>query len=351
MPLPSRTRQACDRCHGQKLRCTKQVGSAICARCFKASVPCVYSPSGPQPVPQSLSLIDASFAAESAALEWGAFSFDQLLGPSNIPQVDTFFVEEGSSSQRTHEAAVNLRSQCFGRLSSVMVKVNEAFNGLPPVSKLHVPGPDLKLFCMQISESYNLKRSLELLLSQTQELADIYPIVIQLAFEQQHTPDCTLPQCVHTYKSHPTFGEDPFEIGVGSPKIDFTLLSQLISCHYRLHDTIELLASQAQVCFKISAASSHHGIESHRFDVPELRIGSFTLSSVTSSPAMATILVDLQFSLTQHIPKLQASIGRDGTREGKVLSLQCDMLKDRADSILVRLKTLRDAIISHGTTN
>ncbi len=44
-PQSLRRRAACDRCHSQKLRCLKPSGSEICARCLKARVPCVYSPS------------------------------------------------------------------------------------------------------------------------------------------------------------------------------------------------------------------------------------------------------------------------------------------------------------------
>lgn len=39
-----RKRSACDRCHGQKLRCIRQPGTEVCARCAKARAECIYSP-------------------------------------------------------------------------------------------------------------------------------------------------------------------------------------------------------------------------------------------------------------------------------------------------------------------
>lgn len=43
---PIKTRLACDRCHGQKLRCPKQAGSRVCTRCERAGVACIFSPIG-----------------------------------------------------------------------------------------------------------------------------------------------------------------------------------------------------------------------------------------------------------------------------------------------------------------
>ncbi|KAH7348436.1 hypothetical protein BKA65DRAFT_476850 [Rhexocercosporidium sp. MPI-PUGE-AT-0058] len=39
-----RRRAACDRCHSQKIRCPRRVGSEICDRCMKARTPCFFSP-------------------------------------------------------------------------------------------------------------------------------------------------------------------------------------------------------------------------------------------------------------------------------------------------------------------
>lgn len=44
-------RQSCDRCHKQKLRCTREgsgIGGGICDRCFRRHARCVYSPRLPK---------------------------------------------------------------------------------------------------------------------------------------------------------------------------------------------------------------------------------------------------------------------------------------------------------------
>ncbi|KAF4844674.1 Transcription factor ACEII [Colletotrichum siamense] len=343
MPLPPRNRQACDRCHSQKLRCPKQAGSAVCARCSKASVACVYSPAGPRPTTQDFAILEAPLVAETSALDWEPFSFDQLLTSQPISQLNI------SLSENTREAQLDPRARCFEQLSAMMLKLNEASNGLPPVSKLHVAASDLNLFCTQVNESYGLRRSLELMLGQTQQLIELYPEAIRLAVAYDAAPECILPNCVHTFKCRTDFGSDPFEAADRPSSVDFTLLNQLISCHYRLHDITELIFSHAQVCFKISVASAEYdGVENHRFDIPELRIGSFTLSPGSSPSVMSAILVDLQSSLARCVPKIQASLEGKAGRECQVLSLQCDMLKERADSIVDRLTKLRAAVIEAG---
>ncbi|KAF9869382.1 hypothetical protein CkaCkLH20_13151 [Colletotrichum karsti] len=342
MPLPRRTRQACDRCHGQKLRCPKQAGSAICARCSKAHVPCVYSAAGPQTTPGHL------IAEPPTPLDWDAFSFDHLLGPNAISQIDLSVAqEETSSSQITSQCLSDPRSQCFDKLATMMAKLNEAFNALPPVSKLHVPGPHLELFCLQVKDSYGLRQSLEIMLSQTQDLVDLYPNAIKLAVEHTKVPNCSIPDCVHTYQPQHDFGQDPFET---TSRIDFTLLNQLVSCHYRIHDITELIFSHAQVCFSKFLVSEHHEGEGerHQFDIPDLRVGSFTLSPGSSPSVITAILVDLQSSLARCVPKLQSTIAGDPTTECRVIYLQCDMLKDRTESIIQRFLKLREAITKAG---
>ena len=39
-----KTRSSCDRCHAQKLRCTREKGTDICHRCLRLQIPCRFSP-------------------------------------------------------------------------------------------------------------------------------------------------------------------------------------------------------------------------------------------------------------------------------------------------------------------
>ncbi|KAF6823658.1 hypothetical protein CPLU01_11292 [Colletotrichum plurivorum] len=347
---PPRTRQACDRCHGQKLRCPKQPGSAVCTRCSKAAVPCVYSPSGPlpppAPPPQDLFVTGAP-NDEIPSLDWLPFSFDQLPSPSaSALALDG---EQPRSTTTTPVPPLGPRAECSQRLSTVMATLTKAFDALPPPSKLHIPPSDLKACCMKLPGSHGLRTSLESMLSQTQELIDLYPVTIRLAVDQKQASDCALTDCIHLSEPHPDLGQSPYHpAALSASTFDYALLNLLVSCHCRVHDIIELILCHAQICFTITSGLPDNGIEQHSFDIPELRVGSYVPSSRASAPIITTILIDLQSNLAGRIPTLRASIDESSTMEGQILLLQCAMLKDRAESVAERLQKLRAAAIKAG---
>lgn len=349
---PPRTRQACDRCHGQKLRCPKQPGSAVCTRCSKAAVPCVYSPSGlplppaAAPPPQELFLPGAQ-NDDNPNLDWFSFSFDHLPSPSATALA--LEREQLGSTIATLAPPLGPRTECCDKLSTMMTTLTKAFDALPPPSKLHISPSDLKACCMKLPGSHGLKTSLELTLSQTQELIDVYPATIRLAIEQNPASDCALIDCIHLSKPHPDLGQSPYDpAALSASSLDYALLNQLVSCHCRVHDIMELILCHAQICFTISMVSPENDIEDHRLDIPQLRVGSFVPSSRASAPIITTILTDLHSKLTGRVSLLQKAIGESPTREGQVLLLQCSMLKDRAESIAGRLQKLRAAAAKTG---
>ncbi|CAK7235544.1 hypothetical protein SEUCBS140593_009318 [Sporothrix eucalyptigena] len=97
---PVKTRLACDRCHGQKLRCPKQTGSRICTRCERAGVACIFSPiGGPPRVGQNGQSFNypASSMFGSADLNAGDWpmQFDNSNGAGTNGNVATGFNLEG----------------------------------------------------------------------------------------------------------------------------------------------------------------------------------------------------------------------------------------------------------------
>ncbi|TDZ29493.1 Transcription factor ACEII [Colletotrichum spinosum] len=228
-----------------------------------------------------------------------------------------------------------------------MAQLNEALRHLPPVSKLHIAGPEVKRLCSVISTSYSLRQSLETMLAQAQQLVEIYPDTISLAVTHDDVAQCTLTNCIHTYKPHPDLGQDPFELAAHrSAPLDFLLLNQLVSCHYRLYDITELFLFHIHLCFKLSI-SSNPG-EVHQFEIPQLRIGSFTPSPRFSPSIITTVLIDQQSSLASFLASLQIALRGTSGRESQVLTMECDMLKDRAESIAGRLVKFRDASSKSG---
>ncbi|WYZ43817.1 hypothetical protein EsH8_VII_000253 [Colletotrichum jinshuiense] len=346
-PRPRQNRQSCDRCHAHKLRCPKQFGNAICTRCSKAGAACVYSPVGTLPISQDLPVVldTLPLSDETTNLDWEAFSFDHLVGfpgprqPDRVPSLDKATLPRYT---------VDPRTRCLQDLSTIMASLDEAMKSLPPVSEFHVPGPQFKEYCLEISKTYSHKQSIELMLSQTQKLIDIYPNTIALAIKQHSTPDCSISDCMHTYRSHIGLNSDPFVAAAQlASKIDYPLLNLLLCCHYRCADVMEIVFCHAQVCFEFLTVATQQGVQPHQFVVPELRVGSFTPSPRSSPSIITAILVDLQSLLACCIPKLSTSLNEHKenlSKEGRILLLKCELLIERADSIVERLKQLKVAV-------
>ncbi|KAL2881237.1 hypothetical protein SGCOL_003528 [Colletotrichum sp. CLE4] len=354
-PRPRQTRQSCDRCHAHKLRCSKQPGNAICIRCSKAGAACIYSPVGTLPAYQDLAAgpgNDNALPLSNGAtdLDWGDFPFDDILGFSSVQpcRVPSPRYDEAPQPQ----VPADPRSQWFEELSAITATLDRAKRGLPPIDKFHVAGPDSKKYCFEISEQYSHKESLELLLAETQKLVDVYPRAVQYALEQRSTPDCSVPNCIHTYKSIPGLEDEPFANSAQlTSKIDYPLLSLLLCCHYRCADVMELVLCHVQLCLRFLAAAMQQDVQPHEFDVPELKIGSFTPSRRSSPSIIMAILIDLQSSLATCVPRLSSALNEmegDCGKEGRILLLQCELLAERANSIVDRLKTLRDTLSNAG---
>ncbi|KAK1725455.1 uncharacterized protein BDZ83DRAFT_651293 [Colletotrichum acutatum] len=353
-PRTRQTRQSCDRCHAHKLRCPKQPGNAICSRCLKAGAACVYSPVGTLPAYQDLAAEPSDdvlpLSNGATDLGWGNFSFDDILGFSSVQPCDVASSRLGQAP--LIQVPADPRSQCFEQLTAITATLDRATTGLPPIDKFHVSGPDSKRYCLEISQQYSHKESLELLLAETQKLVDVYPKAVQFALERRPSPDCSVPNCIHTYQSITGLQDEPFANSAQlTSKIDYPLLNLLLCCHYRCADVMELVLCHVQLCLRFLAAAMQQDVQPHEFDVPELKIGSFTPSRRSSPSIIMAILIDLQSSLASCVPRLSSALKeREGDcgKEGRILLLQCELLAERGNSIVDRLKKLRDTLSNAG---
>ena len=73
-------RQACDRCHSKKLRCTKTPDTLVCVRCLKAGVPCIFSP-------PTRSLRNGAGAHDSYGSNL-SFDWSAIMSLDHVPQND-----------------------------------------------------------------------------------------------------------------------------------------------------------------------------------------------------------------------------------------------------------------------
>ncbi|KAJ0165753.1 Transcription factor ACEII [Colletotrichum tanaceti] len=350
MPPPRRrqNRQSCDRCHAHKLRCPKQSGSVVCTRCSKAGAACVYSPVGTLPLHQDLSATSDNPHLPHENFDWGIFSFDQFTGPTDLPNPGAPPFDEATETN----IPLGPRAQCFHGLYSMAVTLNKAMSGLPPVAKFHVSSAKMKERCLEISEHYSIKNSLEVMLNQTQNLVDMYPETVRLALEHLPNDECCLADCIHTYESHPDLDEDHFETAAHlATKVDYPLLKLLLSCHYQCADMMELVLCHTRVCVKSLAAAKQQGDDPHQFEVPELRMGSFIPSPRFSPSIVTAILIDLQSSLAGCVSRLTTALKQVDQglgKEGRIILLECDLVSDRAHSIVESLKKLRELLTKSG---
>ncbi|KAK1987495.1 hypothetical protein LZ30DRAFT_684566 [Colletotrichum cereale] len=281
-------------------------------------------------------------------LDWGSFSFDYFAGLPNI-QHDAA-VSSGEATLANIPAEP--RFQCFEALSSLAATINRAMSGLPPVAKYHTPGSMLEEHCLEISKQYSLKDSLELILSQTQKLVDMYPETVRLALDTLPNHDCSLADCIHTQESYPGPDGDPFALAARlASKVDYPLLKLLLSCHYRCADVTDLLICHSHVCLKFVTAANRQGVQPHQFDIPELKIGSFTASPRSSLSIVTTVLIDLHSSLASCVPKLSKALkelDQDLGKEARLILLECDLTSERQDSIVERMKKLQTGLVEAG---
>ncbi|KZL85641.1 transcription factor aceii [Colletotrichum incanum] len=127
-------------------------------------------------------------------LDWGNLSFDHFMGSSDMQNDGAIPTDEATQAN----IPVKPRVQCFEALSTLAATLERAMSAFPPVAKYRVPGSKFMEHCIEISKQYSLKDSLELLLSQTQNLFDIYPETVRLALEQLPIYDCSVADCIHT---------------------------------------------------------------------------------------------------------------------------------------------------------
>jgi hypothetical protein len=368
MPGPVRFRQACDRCHGQKLRCTKQQGSSTCTRCARAGAICVFSPpnlSHARGPGLSVSVDAQGIMNDELALlpdiDWSAvpMEYGHLLSPpslNGLPSAPSLpgdhsgvnsLRSDGGNGRamyqqpQTNDTAVS----CVRQLTNTLVELDFAWRTLTAAA-VHLPAKQLIEYGKMAGVKDQHRVVLEQVLSASQILADLYPNTLALGVDKS-TDTCSEPNCIH----HIT-AEMPKELCNMLPgsasKIDYSLLNLLFSCHLRLLDVFGVILQYIYHCVKLAKVTPGH---EPQFDAPELRIGSYILPPDASASAFAAIITELLFKLTNCATSFADaihSVEDESSREHVVLKLQVDILKDRAEGQMQQMKLVTDLLISQG---
>lgn len=233
----SNARQACDRCHGKKLKCTRQPDSSCCMRCAKSNSDCKFSPvSRPNRMPFGGESISTSSATTMD--QGGNQDGDQwfTVYPTLSNQINGF----GSLALSAPE-----ESQGLAALPQLMATLDEIWRGLPPADACHISLQDMGQYLEYIAGATFIGSILDQVLSCAQRLRQIYPSAVTDATTARHATHhaagtgCTTEDCIHMQPLPPA--------GSSGTPIDYTALMFLAACHLRLLDIIGSVARHGKL--------------------------------------------------------------------------------------------------------
>ncbi|CAM1508552.1 Fc.00g054000.m01.CDS01 [Cosmosporella sp. VM-42] len=320
-------RQACDRCHDKKLRCSKPPGALVCGRCAKANVHCIFSP-------PTRSLRNGK-NGQDASFDWSPLTgFDQM---------PTAFITTPPVSDSAEKASF---SGEVSQLTDLMASLDLIYYEFPPPGLRHLPADQIKQFTEGMAATFDLQLTLEQLLQRTQQLVSLYPLILKHVAQKARTrypadEACIIPDCMHRLRQ--SLETRP------QPKLDHAKLNLLLACHLRLLDILDNIINHARLCAHVvqSLPNDHEP----QFDIPEIRIGSFVAPKGSAASMLVSMMIELQTSLTtkcQDLVELISSMSEQAPREAQVLGLQCEALSDRSTATLADLQTLRSHMLMTG---
>lgn len=318
-------RQACDRCHSKKLRCTKIPGSIVCARCVKAGVTCLFSPPT-----RSLRHPDI------VNMDWSILGLDRpLIEPQSI-DTDHLIATPPISDDTcpAPSAQVTIVSQ----LTDLMATFDRMQNSPPASLTQHLTLRELNEF-MKICD-VNVGAFLEELLQSAQKLVHLYPQVLK-QLEPRGITSCEAPDCVH---NSPLFSDSRHTVS-----IDQSLIHLVLACHLRLLDLVDNIVNHGRMC--AHAVPMLPPECEPRLDIPEIKIGSFVAPKISAASMVIALVIELQTSLNARAQDLHdvvsSNLGHDA-RTAKILGLQCESLKDHATQTGSDLHSLREHLQNLG---
>lgn len=315
-------RQACDRCHDKKLRCPRPPGSLCCSRCTKANVTCVFSPpTRPLRYPSNHN------GNGVAGFDWPDLMILEQQTPSHVLETPAQTIPE--------------------RLAALLSGLDRMLQALPSSLEMHhVPREQLREYADHVGDNFDLQLTLDGLLHHAQDLAAIYPEATSAAVNKRMTaPEsdalCTVPDCIHQDRT--SLHTTPL------PRLDHALLNLVMACHIRLLDIMDTLAEHGRMCaFTVATLPPDYD---PKFDVPEIRVGSFIAPSNTAASMLLGVLLELQTLLVERITDMSGVVAQvkdspGAAREARVISLQCEILQERAEATLGELTNFKKGLVS-----
>ncbi|KAJ6788081.1 hypothetical protein PWT90_02528 [Aphanocladium album] len=316
-------RQACDRCHGKKLKCIRQTEGPSCVRCSKAKADCIFSPATrPNRLPQA---VDSTSSSSAAASDWGNEWFGSYPA-SNEPNGNSA-VEAGNEAQ--HGIAA---------LPQVMSTLDAIWRGMPPPDACHISLEDVGQYLEYIAGATFIGSVLDQVLSTAQKLQAVYSDATRngaTATNNSNNTGCTTQNCVHL---HPSAGVDSVN------HIDYTTLTLLTACHMRLLDILSSIAKHGKLCLEMANAVPPE--QRPQFLLPHMQMGSFVVPQEKMASMIITMLIDQQKRLLQSVKKLGEEVknlqGDVESSLGRVFGMQNAVLLEQATTVLNDFKAMGD---------
>lgn len=233
------------------------------------------------------------------------------------------------------------------RLTALLAGLDRMLQALPSSLEMHhVPREQLREYADSVGDNFDLQSTMDGLLHHAQDLAAIYPDATSASFSKRTTaPEsdalCTVPDCIHHDRT--SLHTTPL------PKLDHALLNLVMACHIRLLDIIDTLQEHGRMCAFMTATLPED--YEPKFAIPEIRVGSFIAPANTAASMLLGVLLELQTLLVERIRDMSGVIAqvRDipgAAREARVVSLQCEVLQERAETTLGELTNLKKGLVS-----
>lgn len=393
MPSSVRKRSACDRCHAQKLRCSKQPGYLVCDRCRTARAKCVYSPPGtslsgtirstsPWPVPETaVGTVaadpytygqDASHHLDTTAFDWtldtqGNYDFNSFLlplasspvvngtageadGDNNASALASSSCEPSRFNSATSPRNTNIHQiACLQNLTKILLEADDLLSRLPLQTTLHVQQTDSHIGLLKrLPETMPTNTTMERFFGLAQRLIDAYPAALDASLPKKSPPDatCDITDCTHTLDLPASLlkleSEVVAEISSATP--DVSLVNLVVSCHTRLLDILDRFFLMVTACTRVTLASG----QEPEFDLSELHVGSFVPQRPAAVLMQITLLERLVAGLANRVLLMGDAISvfaeRDDEDSDEVVILQSQhkLLANRQITKSRQVKTVED---------
>ncbi|QGI61608.1 hypothetical protein CEK26_005576 [Fusarium fujikuroi] len=321
-------RQACDRCHSKKLKCTKIPASSVCTRCAKAGVTCLFSPPT-----RSLRHPD------NAVFNWSMLGLDEpAIEPVPSINLDQFITTPPVSQVTDPPPPPPAQVTEISQLSDLMAGLDRLQTNFPTSQRDHLSARELTEF-MKICK-FDLGSFLEDLLQRSQKLLHLYPEVLKRL--EPEDINCDAPDCIHN-------AQKEYLLSKSRVPIDQSLIHLIMACHLRLLDIFDMITNHGRMCaHAVPLLPREH---EPKFDMPEIKIGSFVAPKISAASMMIAMVIELQHSLSSRAEELEGAVSLavgNESKTAKIISLQCESLKERASDTLDGLCSLRDNLMKLG---